>query len=135
MQDWKVNQKIFNALGVKTDLLGINIPADKIRPVSGNLIAAIDHQFNDCDHIWIPAKSYCVALVYATELVKDYGGTIYQYLDDSDLLPDDCYFSCYSENVEVYNYFITNTHWHTSALIDRIKDYYRREIHLEGFLQ
>lgn len=135
MQDWKVNQRIFQALGVKTDLLGIDIPKHKIKTVTGDLIAAIDCQFYDCEFIWIPAKSYCVALVYATELIKDHGGNVHQYLDDEELLPDDFYFCRYSNNPQVYNHFLSHMHWLTSPMSEMIRKYYQKEIHLKGFEQ
>lgn len=135
MQNWKVNQRIYQALGVKTDILETDIDKHKIKPVTGDLIAAIDQQFNDCEYIWIPAKSYCVALVYATELAKDYGGDVQKYLDDAELLLDDCYFCRYSNNLLVYNHFLQHTHWLTSPMSQLIRKYYQKEIHLEGFVQ
>lgn len=135
MLPWKINQKIYSALAEKKDLLGIHISQDKIRTVKGDLIAAINRQFYDCENIWIPAKSYCVALVYANELTKDYGGQIVTYLNDPELLPQDQYFCCYQDSPIVYDWFLVNTHWHSSPMTELIKKHYCKEIHLEGFEQ
>lgn len=132
MQDWKINQKIFRALGVKNDLLGIDIPDHKIKTVTEDLITAIDRQFSDCEYLWIPAKSYCVALVYARELVNDYGGTLQQYLDDPELLQDDCHYRRYRHTPDVYDYFINDTAWYHKPMAELIKQYYRKEIQLYG---
>lgn len=135
MLPWKINQKIYSALADKKDLLGIHIASDKLRTVQGDLISAINRQFYDCDFFWIPAKSYCVALVYAVELAKDFGGLPQGYLNDSELLPEDQYFSCYDHNPTVYDWFLIRSHWHQAPMTELIKQYYRKEVHLEGFDQ
>ena len=133
MLNWKINQKIFDALGTKTDILGVHIPIDKVKPVSGDLIQAIQQQFYDLENIFIPAKSYCVALVYASELTKDFGGSITDYLMDPELLLNDVHYEPYNARPDVYNYFLSNATWQQSPMTDRVKNYYRQEIHLEGF--
>jgi len=133
MLNWKINQKIFEALGTKTDILGIHIPADKVKPVTGDLIQAIQEQFYDLENIFVPAKSYCVALVYASELTKDFGGRMTDYLIDTELLLNDIHYEHYNIRPEVYNYFLTNTAWQQSPMADRVRKYYQQEIHLEGF--
>lgn len=135
MLDWKVNQKIFEAIGVKTDILGVHIPADKIKPSEGNLIESIQQQFYDLENIFLPAKSYCVALVYATELTKDYGGSMTDYLNDAELLLNDIYFKPYLLDKLVYDHFLTHTSWQQSPMAERVRGYYRKEIHLEGLEQ
>lgn len=132
MLPWKINQKIFDALGTKNDILGVHIPHDRIRYVDGNQINVIKIQFFDLEYIYLPAKSYCVALVYACELVKDYGGSMIDYLSDSELLLNDIHFVPYNKDPATYDYFIYNTDWHNSPMTNRIKEYYRKEVHLEG---
>lgn len=132
MLDWKVNQKIFEAIGTKTDILGVHIPASQIKPVQGNLVDAIEQQFFDLENIFVPAKSYCVALVYAGELAKDYGGSMLDYLRDPELLTNDIYYCPYDKDPLVYDYFLSKTNWQYSPMAERVKDYYRKEIHLEG---
>ena len=132
MLDWKVNQKIFEAIGTKTDILGVHIPASQIKPVQGNLVDAIEQQFFDLENIFVPAKSYCVALVYAGELAKDYGGSMLDYLRDPELLTNDIYYCSYDKDPLVYDYFLSKTNWQYSPMAERVKDYYRKEIHLEG---
>lgn len=135
MLDWKVNQKIFDALGTKTDVLGVHIPMSRVKNVDGDLVSAIEQQFYDLENIFVPAKSYCVALVYATELTKDYGGSMLDYLNDPDLLPGDIYYCAYNKNPAVYDHFLQNTSWQSSPMADRVRDYYRKEVHLEGLEQ
>lgn len=132
MLSWKVNQKIFDALGTKTDILGVHIPASQIKTVQGDLVSAIEQQFYDLENIFVPAKSYCVALVYALELTKDYGGTVLDYLNDAELLLNDIYFKPYHADKPVYDYFLEHTDWQQSPMAQRIRDYYAKEIHLEG---
>jgi len=134
MQHWKINQRIFDALGTKKDILGVHIDNNKIIKKYDNLVNVIQQQFYDLDNIFIPAKSYCVALVYATELTKDFGGSVLDYLNDSELLLNDIYFVPYNKTPDVYNYFLTNTAWQSSPMSDRIRQYYREEIHLEGMI-
>jgi hypothetical protein len=133
MIDWKINQQIFKALGVKTDILGVDIPAGEIRPVIGPLYRAVVAQFYDLENIYVPAKSYCVAVVYATELVKDFGGSAIDYLNDAELLPDDRYYVPYNEDKYTYDSLLKDTAWIDSPMYTRIKDYYKKEILLEGF--
>lgn len=133
MLSWKVNQKIFEALGTKTDILGVHIPFDKVKPVTGDLACAIQEQFYDLENIFIPAKSYCVALVYASELTKDFGGNITDYLLDPELLLNDIHYEPYNVRPDVYDYFLINTDWQQSPMAARVRNYYQQEIHLEGF--
>jgi hypothetical protein len=131
MLDWKINQKIFEALGTKNDILGVHIPLDRIKVVDGNQIHYVNIQFYDLEYVYLPAKSYCVALVYAAELTKDFGGTMIDYLSDKELLLNDIYFVPYTEDSSTYDYFIYRDEWQTSPMAAKIKDYYKKEIYLE----
>lgn len=53
-----------------------------------------------------PAKSYFVAIVYAKCLEKYFGGNFFEYLNDSELLPDDTYFKVYSQDKSTYDNII-----------------------------
>lgn len=53
-----------------------------------------------------PAKSYFVAIVYAKCLEKYFGGNFFEYLNDSELLPDDTYFKIYSQDKSTYDNII-----------------------------
>ena len=132
MQNWKINQRVFEAVGIKNDILGVHIPQDKIFHSKENLIETIINQFNDLENIFVPAKSYCVALVYAEELVKDYGGNVIDYLSDQELLLNDIYFVPYDDDKETYDYFLKDHSWKDTIMAQRIKEYYKKEIHLEG---
>jgi hypothetical protein len=134
MQDWKINQKIYQSLAVKQDILGEHISNDIIRFDNSDLICSIKKQFNDLDIIWLPAKSYCVALVFAYYLSKEYGDTIASYLNDDQLLLDDMYFVPYFKNKKVYDALIAEIEsLITTPMAMKIYNYYRKEIHLEGF--
>ena len=41
MQNWKINQQIFEAIGIKNDILGVHIPQDNIFYSNENLIETI----------------------------------------------------------------------------------------------
>lgn len=53
-----------------------------------------------------PAKSYFVAIVYAKCLEKYFGGNFFEYLNDSELLPDDTYFKIYFQDKSTYDNII-----------------------------
>jgi hypothetical protein len=128
MVDWKINQQIFKLLGRKTDILG-----EHVHDIKDGGTELIEHQFYDMDTIWVPAKSYCVALVYAHALSNDFGGTPDIYLRDPELLVDDKYFVPYDQDSATYDKFLHDTTWLDSPMADRILHYYRQEIFLEGF--
>jgi hypothetical protein len=132
MTDWKINQQIFKMIGTKTDILNHHISADFIKPVNGPLAEAIRKQFYDMVYIFIPAKSYCVALVYAFQLAKDFGGMPIEYLKDADLLLDDVYYVPYDKDPSTYDIFLKDLFWLTTPMAVKIKEYYNKEIHLEG---
>lgn len=134
MQDWKINQLIFEAIGIKDDILGVHISNDKILHSKTNLIETIDKQFYDLEYIFLPAKSYCVALVYAVELSKDFGGNPVDYLKDQTLLLNDIYFVPYDQDPSTYDIFLNKTFWKNSPMAEKIKKYYNKEIHLEGLI-
>jgi hypothetical protein len=133
MTNWKINQRIFKALGVKKDILGIDIPDNKIRPVIGPLYPAIVNQFYDLEDIYVPAKSYCVAVVYAIELANDFGGSVLDYLNDVDLLLDDKYYVPYTKDPHTYDSLLSDRAWIKSPMYNRIYEYYKKEMLLEGF--
>ena len=132
MQSWKINQLIFDAIGKKNDILGIHIPNDKIKYINDNLIETIKKQFYDLEYIFLPAKSYCVALVYSIELSKDFKGSPIDYLKDPDLLLHDRYFVPYDKDPNTYDVFLENISWKDSPMAKKIKLYYNQEILLEG---
>ncbi len=127
---WKINQKIYHALANKTDILGVHIPYDKIKEGG---VEYIDQQFTDLEHIYIPAKSYCVALVFAVELAKDFGGKAIDYLSDEEFLSDDIHYVPYYKDPTTYHRYLNDPCWITSPMAERIRDYYRKEMLLEGF--
>lgn len=56
--------------------------------------------------VMFPAKSYNVAVIYATLLVHHFGGLVEEYLDDPSLLLNDRYFKPYSERKVEYDWLI-----------------------------
>ena len=130
---WKVNQQIYKLLAIKTDVLGVDISTNCICEVEGPLLIAIVKQFYNTDTIYIPAKSYCVAIVYATELSKDFGGRPIDYLNDPKLLLDDIYYKTYDQDSEIYSILLNTKYWVDTPMAHRIRDYYRKEMLLEGF--
>lgn len=123
MEDWKLRQLIFRKFGFKHDVI-----SEFDNPVLTNdqLIAGIEQQFNDGDSITYPFKSYCVALVYAHNLVEMYGKDTVYYLNE-DLLPDDPCFCRYDQAKDIYDYFLTTRSWLDSAMAKLIKQYWIEE--------
>ena len=84
-QDWKIRQEIYHRLNPEhsDDLKKVNIV---ICPDSQIVDYAIEYFSNDQLGWVYPAKSYVVAICYSLWLTKDWGGNVWDYLDDPDLL-------------------------------------------------
>ena len=53
--------------------------------------------------MYYPGKSYMIAVQYASWIEDNFGGDVYELLDDPELLPDDPYFKTYSEDPDTYD--------------------------------
>ena len=108
MQEWKIRQKYYDMMNCtnsyKDDLnvVDINI-IDKEQVVD----AAIRH-FEEYVDEWIyPAKSYVVAICYATWIAQDFNEDFFELLNDPELLAgNDPFFVPYEEDKYTYDQII-----------------------------
>lgn len=70
----------------------------------------VDFFFNESQLIY-PAKSYFVAIVYASCMKDFFEEEFYRALSDKELLPDDKFFKTYTEDKETYD-----------AILEKIKN-------------
>lgn len=108
MQEWKVRQKYFDMMN------GTNRYTDDLNDVDITMIdkeeivdAAIQH-FEEYIDEWIyPAKSYVVAICYATWIAQDFNEDFYELLNDPELLAgNDPFFVPYEEDKYTYDQII-----------------------------
>ncbi len=133
MKDWQVRQEMYHRLSGEfdDDLSNFDI---KIRP---------DTIAEDCvDYInkpseitgWMyPAKSYIVALVYASNIAKDFNEDVYELLRDPELLHgNDPYYVTYDEGKVIYDYLINmfGLPLPITGVVPDITEYYREEFML-----
>jgi len=84
-----------------------------------------------------PAKSYAVAIIYATLLEQEYGIPLRESLDDSDLfLGHDDFFVIYSKDPDTYEAILaelaTMPNWIESGWAPMSAEYFRLECTAEG---
>lgn len=126
--EWKIRQEIYHKLNnIHDDDLN-NVEVQECEK-SQLLDYALEYFKNDKLGWVYPAKSYVVAICYAYWLSKDFGGTIYDYLDDKDLLyQNDPYFVKYSLDKDVYDSIIANIDLEkSSGIVPDIRKYYEQE--------
>lgn len=101
MLDWKTRQQLFN---LTAEQFSDDLNLVDIRTEVDSVTWAVKH-FNERVDEWVyPAKSYFVAICYATWISYDFKEDFYDLLNDPDLLAgNDPYFKPYSEDKETYN--------------------------------
>lgn len=84
--------------------------------------------FKNGSKLIYPAKSYFVAIIYAKCLEKYFQIDFYESLNDIDLLPDDCYFSTYNQNKDIYDNIIENIEdiWQYDSIMKTVT-YFKKE--------
>ncbi len=101
MKEWKIAQDVFHRLNRhhEDDLKNVDIT------FSDETVAdAILHFNRKVDHWIYPAKSYFVAICYASWVSEDFGEDFYDVLSDPELLAgNDPYFIPYEKDMETYN--------------------------------
>lgn len=93
-----------------------------------NIDKQVIHYFKYGSELIYPAKSYFVAIIYAKCLEKYFQEDFYQSLNDNELLPDDCYFSTYDNNKQIYDSIIENIGdiWQYDS-IKKTVNYFKKE--------
>lgn len=106
MKDYKVKQLIFNKT-VKTDDHLSQIKHTVLEMNDEELIMYGRQYFLEDTEVVFPAKSYAVAVIYATLIAQYFDEDFYEVLADEDLfVGTDRFFRPYNEKKTVYNQII-----------------------------
>lgn len=125
MQEWKIKQQLYHRLRKNhpDDLKWVTIEE------SDDIVNDAIRYFNEKDVGWIyPAKSYMVAICYATWIAEDYGEDFYDVLSDPELLPLDSYFVPYKEDSDTYNSILKNVNIEMKGMVPDVRGYYDAEL-------
>lgn len=104
MKEWKIYQQMYNRLVTEhSDARHLHQ-----RVTSEEIVENALNYVKEQSNVGVyPAKSYIIAIIYATLLVQHYGEDFYEVLDDADLLcGQDDYFVPYSQDSENYDAII-----------------------------
>lgn len=128
MKEWKIRQEIYHRLHKQysDDLNSVEIHfTDNIAE------DALKHFHEQVDKWIYPAKSYFVAICYASWIAEDFGEDFYQLLDDDMLLAgNDPYFVPYNEDKETYDKILQQIKipLPRTGMVPDVKEYYDEEI-------
>jgi len=130
MLDWKTRQQLFNSTAEEfTDDLNLV----DIRTEEDSVTWAVKH-FNERVDEWVyPAKSYFVAICYATWISYDFGEDFYELLNDPLLLAgNDPYFKIYDQDPETYNAILEQVEFPDpltqTGMVPDVRSYYEEEM-------
>jgi hypothetical protein len=127
MQEWKIKQEIYHRLNheYRDDLNNVEI-------VISNEYNDIIRHFHEKVDQWIyPAKSYFVAVCYASWIVEDYSEDLIELLKDPMLLAgNDPYFKTYDEDPNTYDKILKDIELplKMTGMVPDVKEYYDEEI-------
>jgi hypothetical protein len=127
MQEWKIKQEIYHRLNheYRDDL-------NKVDIVMSNDYGDILRHFHEKVDQWIyPAKSYFVAVCYASWIAEDYGEDLIELLKDPMLLAgNDPYFKPYDEDPDTYDKILMDIELPLKmiGMVPDVKEYYDEEI-------
>lgn len=104
MKTWKMCQQLYNALVTEhTDAQHLH----ERRYSDEKIENALDYFRHQLPYGVYPAKSYAIAIVYATLLEEVYGEDFFEVLNDPELLyGQDTHFVPYSKDPETYDAII-----------------------------
>jgi hypothetical protein len=128
MEEWKIRQEIYHRINTEysDDLKKFNIE------LTNDIIGDAIRYFYDRNIGWVyPSKSYMVAICYAKWLEYYFGGDVYDYLNDPDLLyGNDPYFVEYSKDPKTYHQILETVTWEfdeNTGLVPDVKEYFLKE--------
>ena len=128
MKEWKIRQEIYHRLHKQyTDDLNVV----EIHFTDSIVEDALKHFHEHVDKWIYPAKSYFVAICYASWIAEDFGEDFYQLLDDDTLLAgNDPYFVPYSKDKNTYDEILREIQLPLSrtGMVPDVKEYYDEEI-------
>ncbi len=127
MQEWKVKQEIYHRLNheYRDDLNKVDIV------MSDDYNDIIRHFHEKVDQWIYPAKSYFVAVCYASWISEDYNEDLIELLKDPMLLAgNDPYFKTYEEDQETYDKILRDIELplKMTGMVPDVKEYYDEEI-------
>lgn len=135
MLDWKTRQQLFNSTAEEfTD----DLNKVDIRTEEDSVTWAVKH-FNERVDEWVyPAKSYFVALCYATWIHQDFGDDFYDLLNSKDLLAgNDPYYKTYNEDPETYNAILEQVKLPDAlsqmGMVPDVRSYYEEEMMFDQY--
>lgn len=130
MLHWKTRLDLFNSTAEEfTD----DLNRVDIRTETDSVTWAVKH-FNERVDEWVyPAKSYFVAICYATWISYDFKEDFYDLLNDELLLAgNDPYFKTYSQDTETYNAIINQIELPgplaQTGMVPDVRSYYEEEM-------
>jgi hypothetical protein len=127
MKEWKIRQEYFHKMNKEysDDLNKVKIT------LSDDIVDNVVRHFNEYVDEWIyPAKSYVVAICYASWIAEDFNEDFYELLNDPDLLAgNDPYFVPYEEDKYTYDEIIEAVlPLQMEGMVPDIREYYEEEI-------
>lgn len=127
MQEWKIKQEIYHRLNheYRDDLNKVDIV------MSDDYNDIILHFHEKVDQWIYPAKSYFVAVCYASWIAEDYNEDLIELLKDPMLLAgNDPYFKTYEEDQETYDKILRDIELplKMTGMVPDVKEYYDEEI-------
>lgn len=127
MQEWKIKQEIYHRLNkdYSDDLNKVDIT------ISHQYSDIIKHFYERVDEWIYPAKSYFVAVCYASWISEDYGEDIFDLLKDPMLLAgNDPYFVTYDNDPHTYNKILLQVGLPIPmiGMVPDVREYYNDEI-------
>jgi hypothetical protein len=132
MKEWRLKQEIYHRLNHDhtDDLNKIDIV------IKEDVINEAIRHFHERIDQWIyPAKSYFVAICYASWIAKDFGEDFYELLNDSTLLAEnDPFFVTYDRAKDVYDSILDSidaSNIKMTGMVPDVKEYYDAEIGYE----
>jgi hypothetical protein len=101
LKEYKVIQNITNRLYQEEHpLLSIILEDSDVKIIQ----RSCEYFSSECERLYYPAKSFCVAIIYAHLIHFYFNELFYECLNDPELLfGNDKYFKTYEENTELYN--------------------------------
>lgn len=127
MKEWKIRQEIYHRLNKEytDDLNKISVVMTE-----NNVEQALRH-FSERVNEWIyPAKSYFVAICYASWIAEDFNEDFYELLDDEMLLAgNDPYFVVYSKDRDTYDAILKDIQLPLAmtGMVPDVRGYYEDE--------
>ncbi len=131
MKNWRIVQDLFHRLNPHPEGDRSNI---EIRISESIAEDAIKHFYEYVPDFIYPAKSYFVAICYASWIAKDFNEDFYELLNDPMLLAgNDPYFAKYSESSKIYDELIEQidiNNIEMSGMVPDVREYYDEEFRM-----